>query len=63
MIVQYYLHARAYLIDPAVMPLEPWQAIALSVGSMLGRLADLRTAVPLAARQHTSCRWRSACSR
>jgi len=34
MIVQYYLHARAYLIDPAVMPLEPWQAIALSVASL-----------------------------
>jgi uncharacterized membrane protein len=33
MIVQYYLHARAYLIDPSVMPLEPWQAIALSLGS------------------------------
>jgi len=36
MIVQYYMHARAYLIDPAVMPLEPWQAITLSVGSLLG---------------------------
>jgi uncharacterized membrane protein len=34
MIVQYYLHANAYLIDPAVLPLEPWQAIALSVGSL-----------------------------
>ena len=35
LIVQYYLHARSYLIDPAVMPLEPWQAIAISVVSLL----------------------------
>lgn len=34
LIVQYYWHARAYLIDPAVLPLEPWQAIAISVGSL-----------------------------
>ena len=34
MIVQYYLHARAYLIDPSVMPLEPWQAVAISVASL-----------------------------
>ena len=35
MVVQYYLHARSYLIDPAVMPLETWQAIAISVASLL----------------------------
>ena len=35
LIVQYYLHAKSYLIDPAVMPLEPWQAIAISVASLL----------------------------
>ena len=35
LVVQYYLHANAYLIDPAVMPLEPWQAIAISVVSLL----------------------------
>ena len=35
LIVQYYLNARAYLIDPAVMPLEPWQAIAISVASLV----------------------------
>ena len=34
LVVQYYLHARAYLIDPAVMPLAPWQAVALSVVSL-----------------------------
>jgi uncharacterized membrane protein len=33
MVVQYYLHAQSYLIDPSVMPLEPWQAIALSLAS------------------------------
>src|SRR5262249_57467013 len=35
LIVQYYLNARAYLIDPAVMPLEPWQAIAISIASLV----------------------------
>ena len=35
MITQYYLHAKAYLIDPAVLPLLPWQAIAISVGSLV----------------------------
>lgn len=35
MIVQYYLHAKSYLIDPAVLPLTPWQAIAISLGSIL----------------------------
>ncbi len=34
LIVQYYFHADAFLIDPAVMPLTPWQAIAISVGSL-----------------------------
>lgn len=31
MSVQYWLNARAYLIDPKIMPLEPWQAIAISI--------------------------------
>ena len=35
MIVQYYLHANSYLIDASVMPLEPWQAIAISIVSLL----------------------------
>jgi uncharacterized membrane protein len=35
LVVQYYLHAKSYLIDPAVMPLEPWQAAAISVVSLL----------------------------
>jgi uncharacterized membrane protein len=35
LIVQYYLHANSYLIDPAVLALEPWQAIAISVVSLL----------------------------
>ena len=34
LIVQYYVHADAYLIDPAVMPLTQWQAIAISVASL-----------------------------
>ena len=34
LIVQYYFHADAFLIDPGVMPLEPWQAIAISVASL-----------------------------
>jgi len=35
LIVQYYLHARSYLIDPAVLPLVPLQAIAISIASLL----------------------------
>src|SRR3954464_2786465 len=35
LIVQYYLHAKSYLIDPTVMPLQISQAIAISVGSLL----------------------------
>jgi len=35
LIVQYYLNARSWLIDPGVMELQPWQAIALSAGSLL----------------------------
>ena len=35
MVVQYYLHANAYLIDPAVLPLAPGQAIAISLASLL----------------------------
>ena len=35
LVVQYYLHANSYLIDPAVMPLEPWQAITISIASLL----------------------------
>ena len=36
LIVQYYLHAQSYLIDPAVMPLSHWQAVAISIASLLG---------------------------
>ena len=35
LIVQYYLNAKAWLIDPGVMALEPWQAIAISVASLV----------------------------
>ena len=34
LIVQYYFHAEAFLIDPGVMPLRPWQAIAISMASL-----------------------------
>lgn len=34
LIVQYYVHARAYLINPSVMPLLPAQAVAISVLSL-----------------------------
>jgi uncharacterized membrane protein len=33
--VQYYVDAGAYLIDPAVLALTPWQAIAISVLSLV----------------------------
>lgn len=34
LIVQYYLNAGSYLIDPGVLPLTPWQAIGISVASL-----------------------------
>src|SRR5882724_1869304 len=34
LIVQYYFHADAFLIDPGVMPLTPGQAIAISIASL-----------------------------
>ncbi len=36
LVVVYYVNARAWLIDPAVMALEPWQGIAVGVGAVLG---------------------------
>ena len=35
LIVQYYFNAEAYLIDPAVAPLLPWQAISISIFSLI----------------------------
>ena len=35
MVVLYYLNARAYLIDPEVADLSPWQAVAISVGLLV----------------------------
>ena len=34
LVVQFHLDAEAWLIDPAVMPLDAWQAVALSVASL-----------------------------
>ena len=34
LIVQYYAQASSFLIDPAVLPLAPWQAIAISLASL-----------------------------
>ena len=34
LVVQFYVDADAWLIDPGVMALEPWQAIAISVASL-----------------------------
>ena len=36
LVVQFYLDAEAWLIDPGVMPLAPWQAIAISAASLAG---------------------------
>ena len=35
LIVQYYLHAQSYLIDPAVMPLTTLEAVGISIASLL----------------------------
>ncbi len=34
MVVQFYFDAGAWMIDPSVMSLEPWQAISISIVSM-----------------------------
>lgn len=58
MAVQYWLNARAYLIDPKLVALEPWQAVAISIASLtagwliydgLCRSPLGRTTLPLAA--------------
>jgi uncharacterized membrane protein len=35
LVAQYYLNARSFLIDPTVADIQPWQAIALSLGSIV----------------------------
>lgn len=35
LVAQYYLNARGFLIDPAVADIEPWQAIGLSLASIV----------------------------
>jgi len=34
LIVQFYFNATTFLIDPAVLPLLPWQAIAISLAGL-----------------------------
>ncbi|MCZ0733577.1 urate hydroxylase PuuD [Phreatobacter sp. AB_2022a] len=36
LVVQYYWNARGFLIDPTVAALQPWQAIGLSLGAIVG---------------------------
>lgn len=36
LVITYYLGADAYLIDPSVLALEPWQAILISLGFLVG---------------------------
>ncbi|MBG1232625.1 urate hydroxylase PuuD [Aestuariivirga litoralis] len=35
LIIQYYVQADIYLVDPAVMPLNAWQASGISIGSLI----------------------------
>ncbi len=35
MVVQFYLNADLWLIDPAIMALQPWQAIGISITSLI----------------------------
>ena len=34
LVVQFHLDAEAWLVDPAVMPLDAWQAVAISIASL-----------------------------
>ena len=60
LVVQYYLNARTYMIDPAVADLAPWQAVAISLGLHRAGLGALRPAVQASAASRTSARsrWR-----
>jgi uncharacterized membrane protein len=35
LVIQFYLNPTAFLIDPAILPLLPWQAIAISIASLI----------------------------
>jgi uncharacterized membrane protein len=35
LVAQYYFNARGFLIDPTVARIEPWQAIAISIGGIV----------------------------
>ena len=60
LIVQYYFHAEAFLIDPAVMPLAPWQAIAISVASLAAGWFIYDGLCRTQGRRQHACCWRSA---
>jgi uncharacterized membrane protein len=34
LLVQYYLQAETFLIDPSILPLTPWQAVGISLASL-----------------------------
>lgn len=36
LVITYYLGADAYLIDPSILALQPWQAILISLGFLVG---------------------------
>jgi uncharacterized membrane protein len=36
LILQYYINASSYLIDPQVLSLVPWEAIGISIASLIG---------------------------
>jgi uncharacterized membrane protein len=56
LIIQYYFHASAYLIDPSVMPLEPWQAIAISIaGFCMTGCAGCGASAPYRSQSRSSC--------
>ncbi len=61
MMALYYAKADLYLIDPAVLPLTPVQAILISVGSLVAASSSTRRS---AARRsaRTTGRWRSSAS-
>ncbi len=41
LIVQFYFNATTFLIDPGILPLLPWQAIAISLAEPCGGVVHL----------------------
>ena len=59
LIIQYYVQADLFLVDPSIMPLSNWQAIGISVASLLAGWLVYDALCKSAIGQHTG--WLALC--